>query len=77
MMNSIIIIVILQEKIEEESKFKNGRGGGFKWKLFYQAHREINFESYQIQSNLDCYYTFSIDLALNEIPFSIKSIEKV
>ena len=40
------------------------------------AHREINSESCEIKPNLDCNYTFPIDLVPNGISFSTRSIGK-
>ena len=41
------------------------------------THREIFSESCSTKLNLDCNYTFHIDLAPNRIPFNAKSIGKV
>ena len=40
-------------------------------------HREIFLESNSMEPNLDCNYTFPIDLAPNGLPVGAKSIEKV
>ena len=41
------------------------------------AHREIDPESFQINPKFDCFYTFTIVLATNGIPFGAKFIGKV
>ena len=43
------------------------------WK---STHRRINYESCQLNPNLDYNYTFSIDSATEGIPFGVKSIGK-
>ena len=45
--------------------------------VFSRAHRKIIPESYQSKPNLDCNYTFTIDLERTRIPIGAKSIAKV
>ena len=45
--------------------------------LFPITHYEVYFKYWYIKLNLDCNYTFQIDVATNGIPISAKSIEKV
>ena len=45
--------------------------------VFSRAHRKIIPESYQSKPNLDCNYTFTIDLEPNRIPFGAESLGKM
>ena len=40
------------------------------------THIELDFESFQIKSNLDCYYTFPMDIVSNGIPVGAKYTEE-
>ena len=56
-----------------------GKYGGVKPKKTqeYLRYRKLDFESCYIKPNLDCNYTFPMDLKPNGIPFGAKSNGKV